>query len=556
MLVRLALLVCLALPAAAQLSLQPVIAYRGVLNSASLAPPGLPNGGIARGSVFTIFGANLGPATPSTVSVFPLTPTFNGVNLSVSQSGTSVSAIPIFVSSNQINAILPSNAPLGRASLRVGFNGRIGAPVTIEVVENAPGIFAISSGGFGPAVVQNFNSEIDQPINSLDTSAARGQAITIWATGLGRVPFPDNVAPSAQNLDIPVTITIGERDAIRLYAGRSPCCSGVDQIVVRVPEDAPLGCYVPLRIKSGSGVSNTVTLAIAATIGAKCIDSFNPFTNVIRSSRRQGLILLDRLQSLVDTYIPTVEQNTIESARAFFLTRDASPFTFDPQFSYPPPGSCLVQQTTGNALRGAPMRGTPPSSVALDAGTTLRLNTTFNGSADIPRTSSPQSGYSAVVGSLRAADGAGLLKLDFPNATTLNISGPLGDASIQPNSTNLFAWAGRTSLERIRRDVIQRILFTPNDFNATTELSLVAYSAVHNATTAITCLAAPGVDTFVLSPDLLANLPPAYGRVDGSLAMIGIGVVPLSRAVPFSATGLDGGLLLFTQWQTKSVYIQ
>ena len=38
--------------------------------------------------------------------------------------------------------------------------------------------------------------------------------------------------------------------------------------------------------------------------------------------------------------------------------------------------------------------------------------------------------------------------------------------------------------------------------------------------------------------------------------MIGIGVVPLSRAVPFSLSGLDGGLLLFTQWQTKSVYIQ
>jgi hypothetical protein len=26
--------------------------------------------------------------------------------------------------------------------------------------------------------------------------------------------------------------------------------------------------------------------------------------------------------------------------------------------------------------------------------------------------------------------------------------------------------------------------------------------------------------------------------------------------VPFSGSGLDGGLLLFSQWQTKSVYIQ
>ncbi len=552
----LALFVSLPLLVWAQLVTQPVIVYRGVLNSASLAPPGLPNAGLARGGVFTIFGSNIGPTTAATVSAFPLTPNFNGVNLSVTQGGTSVSAIPIYVSVNQINAILPSNTPLGAASLRVGFNGRTSASVQIEVVENAPGIYAISSGGFGPAVVQNFNTAIDQPVNSLDTASARGQVITIWGTGLGRVPFADNVAPTALNLEVPVTITIGERDAVRLYAGRSPCCAGVDQIVVRIPEDAPLGCYVPLRIKAGNTISNTVTMSIAATAGARCTDPFNPFTNLIRNSRRQGMILLDRTLNQMDTHIATVEQNTTESVRGFFFTKELSPFAFDPQFSYPPPGSCLVQQTSGNAFRGAAMRGTPPASSALDAGQSLRLNTPFSGNVEIPRNTSPQVGYSAMVGSLRVNDGAGLPKLDFPNSTTVSFNGTIGEASIQPNSTSLFAWGGRALIDRIRRDVITRIPFTPNDFNATSELSLIAYSAIQNATTAITCLAAPGVGEFVLTPDLMANLPLSQGRVDGSLAMLGIGIVPLTRAVPFNASGLDGGLLLFTQWQTKSVYIQ
>ena len=552
----LALFLSLGMLSWAQLATQPVIVYRGALNSASLAPPGLPNGGLARGSVFTIFGANIGPTSPATVNTFPLLPNFNGVNLSVSQGGTSVSAIPIFVSANQINAILPSNAPLGAASLRVGFNGRTSASVQIQVVENAPGIYAISSGGYGPAVVQNFNTDLDQPVNSLDTAAARGQVITIWGTGLGRVPFADNVAPTALNLEVPVTITIGERDAVRLYAGRSPCCSGVDQIVVRIPEDAPLGCYVPLRIRAGNGVSNTVTMAIAATAGARCTDAFNPFTSLIRNSRRQGMILLDRTLNQVDTHITAVEQNTTESARAFFLTREPSPFVFDPQFSYPPPGSCLVQQTTGNAFRGAPLRGTPAAASALDAGLSLRLTTPFSGNVEIPRSTSPQAGYSAMVSSLRTGDGVGLPKLDFPNATTLSFNGAIGEASIQPNSSNQFSWGGRALLERIRRDVITRIPFTPNDYNASSELSLVAYSAVHDATTAITCVAAPGISEFLLTPDLMANLPLSQGRVDGSFAMIGIGIVPLTRAVPFSASGLDGGLLLFSQWQTKSVYIQ
>jgi uncharacterized protein (TIGR03437 family) len=540
----------IALSAAAQ----PVITYRGVFNAGSLAPSGLPHSGIPRGGVFTIFGSNLGPTTPATVSAFPLTPSFEGVTISVTQGGVSASAIPIFVSANQINAIMPSSAPSGIVSIRVGFGNRISPPITVEVVDNAPGLFAISSGGFGPGVIQNFVSEANQPVNSLDTPATRGQAVTIWATGLGRVPFPDNIAPTVQNLDIPISVTIGEREAPRLYAGRSGCCAGVDQIVVRVPEDAPLGCYVPVRVRAANGVSNTVTMAIAANANTPCADSFNPFTNLLRS-RRQGMMFLDRTLHLVDSYITTAEQNTTESARAYFTNREPSPFTFDPQVSYPPPGSCLVQQASGNVLRGAPLRGTPPPSAALDAGNTLRLVTT-TGPVDIPRTTSPQVGYSATLGSLRPADGVGILKLDFTNAAAINISGPLGTASIQPNSTSLFAWAGRPALDRIRRDVPLRLPFTPNDFNATSELSIVAYSAVHNATTAVTCLAAPGVDTFQVPTDVLALLPPSTSRPDGSLAMLGIGIVPLTRAVPFNLLGIESGLLLFTQWQTRSVYVQ
>jgi len=556
MLLRLVYLLTLAAPGFAQLSVQPVITYRGILNAASLAPPGLPNGAIARGSVFTVFGSNLGPATAATVNSFPLLPSFSGVSLSVSQAGLNLSAIPIFVSNNQINAILPSNTPTGTVSLRVSFGGRTSAPVSFEVIENAPGIFAISSGGFGPGVVQNFNSPASQPVNSLDTSAERGQVITIWATGLGGVAFPDNVAPVSQNLDIPVSVTIGEKDAIRLYAGRSSCCSGVDQINVRIPDDAPLGCYVPLRIKAGNTVSNHVTIAIASSAGSPCRDSFSPFTNLIRNSRRQGMILMDRTLQQVDTHVANIEQNTTEAVKAFFWNREPSPFTFDPQFSYPPPGSCLMQQTSGNVFRGAPLRGTLPASSALDAGASLRLNTIFSGGIDVGRITQPAAGYGAVVSSLRPSDGAGLPKLDFPRTASVVLSGPIGETSIQPNQANLFAWSGRAILDRIRRNVTTRIQFTPNDFNANSALSLVAYSAVHNATTAITCIGLPGSDTFLLTPDLMSNLPLSLGRPDGSLTMIGIGIVPLNRAVPFSASGLDAGLLLFTQWQTKAVYIQ
>jgi len=60
----------------------PFIYYRGVVNVASYMPPGLPAGGIARGAQFSIFGANLGPATFPPLQ-FPLSTTLAGVSISV-----------------------------------------------------------------------------------------------------------------------------------------------------------------------------------------------------------------------------------------------------------------------------------------------------------------------------------------------------------------------------------------------------------------------------------------------------------------------------------------
>jgi hypothetical protein len=58
----------------------PAINYRGVVNAASLMPQGLPGGGIAQGSIFIIFGRNLGPAAPAAVAGFPLSSTGLNIN--------------------------------------------------------------------------------------------------------------------------------------------------------------------------------------------------------------------------------------------------------------------------------------------------------------------------------------------------------------------------------------------------------------------------------------------------------------------------------------------
>src|SRR6266851_460539 len=139
------------------LAAQPRIYYRGVVNAASFLTPGLPAGGIARGSMFSIFGSNIGPASTPALA-FPLQTTLGGVSVTIAQGTTTVNAIPTFLSPSQINAIMPSNAPLGQASMRVVFNNLRSNFVPIRVVKSSFGVFTATGAGQGPGIIQNFIS--------------------------------------------------------------------------------------------------------------------------------------------------------------------------------------------------------------------------------------------------------------------------------------------------------------------------------------------------------------------------------------------------------------
>ena len=188
---------------------QPFVFYRGIVPAASFHPSGPSTGSIARGSIFTIFGRNLGPAQFQQVGSFPLPTEFGGVWIQITHGSATLAALPLFVLNSQINALMPSNAPLGSVNLQVTFNGQAGNWSPVTVVENNPGLFSIYSNGFGPGVVQNFVSDTVQPINSTKASARPGQAIILWGTGLGPITTSDLEAPPARDLPVPVTVWVG-----------------------------------------------------------------------------------------------------------------------------------------------------------------------------------------------------------------------------------------------------------------------------------------------------------------------------------------------------------
>jgi len=242
---RFSILIVAALAAFAQ----PRIAPDGVLNSASYAPAGYLNSGIAQGSLFVIQGSELGPEQPQSAGL-PLPTDLAGVSVTVADSdGASRSVYLYYVSARLIIALLPSATATGPAKLTVTYQGNPGAPASIVVGSRKVGIYTLNEAGSGPAVAQNFNSATDQPVNTLVTPARPGQIVTLWATGLGAVAGDEAASPQVGDLDHP-TLYVGGKAAVVRYAGRSGCCVGLDQIVFEVPAGVE-GCYVPVIAVTG-----------------------------------------------------------------------------------------------------------------------------------------------------------------------------------------------------------------------------------------------------------------------------------------------------------------
>ena len=245
------------------LSAQPVVSPGGVLNTASFIVDGLPNSGVAQGSMFAVFGQNLGPDGLVRAAGFPLPTELAGTSMEVTVNGTVVTPFLLFTFSGQLAGVLPSDTPLGQGTLTVTFNGATSEPVAIEVVKSAFGMFTRNQAGFGPAIVQNFVSATEAPTNALTEAAAPGQAEILWGSGLGPITESDAGLPPVGNLPVEVKVLVEGISVTPFYAGRSPQFPAVDQINFFVPAGIE-GCYVPVAVKVDGVVSNYGTMAVAS----------------------------------------------------------------------------------------------------------------------------------------------------------------------------------------------------------------------------------------------------------------------------------------------------
>jgi uncharacterized protein (TIGR03437 family) len=518
---------------------QPSVYYRGIVNVASYSPAGLPNGSIAQGSVFALFGSNIGPSQSAQVSSFPLATTLAGVSITVSQGSTQVNALPVYVSAGQINALMPSNAPLGQASVRVQFNNGKSNNATVNIVAASFGIFAANSAGSGPGIVQDATL-MAQPINSPTQSAHPGDTMILWGTGLGPVTFPDNVAPTAGSLSTPTEVFVGGVSATVTYNGRSPCCSGTDQIVFIVPSNAPLGCWVPVYVRTnGTLISNVVTMAIGAK-GGTCTDS-NPAAAFIQGGKL-GAVQLIRSSTHED--IGTIAPVDVADD---FVNLDLSQtpggaFPFAALFSAPPPGTCTVLAGSGDFWHSFPSLGAPVSA-HLDAGA-VSLRGPRGTMAVTP---AGPSGYGVFLGSY-APFIPGLLNqlyLDPGNyIVTASGGADVGAFTATITQPAAFTWTNRDQISPVSRSLPLTLMWS--GLPATQQMAILGGESdlPSNSSAVFYCVAPAGATSFTIPASILSALPATRARIFKSKGVIYLTNVLPANGVPFTASGLDAAFAL------------
>jgi uncharacterized protein (TIGR03437 family) len=182
---------------------------------------------LAAGSPVTIYGEGIGARGAENTSV-----QLGSLRLPILYAGT-----------NQINAFVPADAPIGMHSLVVSFPFFSTVPVAVDVAPRWPGLY---SGGLNE----------DGTVNSQTNPARRGSIVSLFASGLGPQPLPilepfiaapDLGHGGAQGMEV-------------LFVGQAPGApEGVSQVNARIPANAQSGeAPVKIVIRLGPGPGSRI----------------------------------------------------------------------------------------------------------------------------------------------------------------------------------------------------------------------------------------------------------------------------------------------------------
>jgi uncharacterized protein (TIGR03437 family) len=227
-------------------------------------------GGVSPGENIVIFGSGVGPAPLANGVVVNSTFNTTAGNTRVLFDG--VPAPVIYASATQTSVMVPYGIT-GRSTTNivVEYSGVQSSPNSYFVSAAVPGIYTLNTSGSGPGAIINQDGVT---VNSPNAPEKRGNVIAVYMTGEGQTDpqgadgaIIPAVASALKKPVLPVAATIGGVPAQVVYAGSAPgLVSGVMQVNLVIPANAPTGGAVPVIVTVGTATTqtgaNTVTLAI------------------------------------------------------------------------------------------------------------------------------------------------------------------------------------------------------------------------------------------------------------------------------------------------------
>lgn len=536
-------LAVLALPA---LSQTPRAAQGGILNVASYAFDGLPNSAIAQGSLFTVFLDSSFPVQLQRVGSYPVPTAFGGFSMRVTVGGVSRNVLMFFVAAQQLGGILPSDTPAGTGELRVSYNGTEGPPQPIRVVPRSFGIFTINQAGSGPGVITNASFQAYTP-----TAAANpGETGIIWGTGIGPITTADNAAPPAADQNIAnFEVLVGGRTATVAYRGRSPGLAGTDQINFVVPAGVS-GCYVPVVVRIGDIVSNTVTMPVA-TNGRICSDpnglSTQDLNQLNTGQLRLGLVSFDRSVLQISAGGFSFESKTDSGDASFVRYTPQTYSASQGAFQQPSLGACTVFTFRGEN----PSPVDPVSAEGLDAGPQIGVT----GPAGAKQLARRRTGYyDAQLGGGSAIPGGPPAQPDYLNPGAYTITGPggaqVGAFTAPFTNPAPLTWTNRDAVTSVNRSQGVTITWSGGDPTSYAFITGASFTAA-GVGASFQCIERVAAGRFAVPAAVLLALPPSSGDLPGIL-FVGSSTNP----VRFTASGLDAGYIVASSTSGKTVPYQ
>jgi uncharacterized protein (TIGR03437 family) len=225
---------------------------QGVVNAASFAPAGNP---ISPGEFIALFGTGL--AKSLQVAAPPYPSTLNSVSVQINGRPAPI----YFVSTSQINCLVPYAATGTTATITVTNGGTVSNTVTVPLAPTAPGIYSLSNNGIGAGAILHANYSVI----TAAAPAIGGETVLIYLTGMGEVntAVADGVAATGADTTASLpAVLVGGLQGTVVYSGLAPGYPGLYQMNVTLPAFESGQGTLPLAVSTSNAFHDQVVIPV------------------------------------------------------------------------------------------------------------------------------------------------------------------------------------------------------------------------------------------------------------------------------------------------------